>query len=259
VREPTDARLLDFVESDGEPMGETELHVDQILYLRGALDLLTRVRQQDASAHVGSNLIFYWDPEDARRRLSPDVFLVRGLSDARRRRRTWKLWVEERAPDLVIEVASQSTYELDLGPKRDLYRDVFGVSEYVVYDPEGFMDPGPLVAWRLAGRSYRRAGTSTRFDSRAAGATLEVRDGFLRVVDERGQVVPGDAIDGVREGREAGARDLLRRVLERRFGALTPAVSAAIARLSGADLERAADDAVAAASLAAWLEQRPER
>ena len=55
----------------------------------------------------------------------------------RRRRRTWKLWEEGRAPELIVEVASQTTYELDLGSKRDIYRDVFRTSEYVVFDPEG--------------------------------------------------------------------------------------------------------------------------
>lgn len=247
---------LDFIESDGEPLAETELHLDQIMYLRGALDVLARLRRGDESVHVGSNLIFYWDPRDARRRLSPDVFLVRGLSDARRRRRTWKLWVEERAPELIIEVASQSTYEQDLGPKRDVYRDVFRTSEYVVFDPEGFMRPGPLVAWRLVGRGYRRSPSSTRFESRALGATLQVMDdGFLRVVDERGLVVPGEVTEGIRDGERA----LVRRLLERRFGSLTHQVQRLVAALRDDELDVAAEQAATACSVEAWVELRRAR
>ncbi len=250
-----DASSLEFVESDGEPLGETELHVDQIMYLRGALDVLLRLRQGDESAHVGSNLIFYWDPADARRRLSPDVFVVRGLPDARRRRRTWKLWLERRAPELIIEVASQGTYELDLGTKRDVYRDEFGTREYVVFDPEGFMEPGPLVAWRLVGSTYRRAGSRERFQSRALGATLQVIGGFLRVVDERGAVVPGGAVEGIHEG----GRDLLRRLLERRFGPPSDEVLRAVASLSAGDLDLAVEEVATAASAQAWLARRRRR
>lgn len=267
MHEPTperDAALLDFVESDGEPMGETELHVDQIMYLRGALDLLLRLRRRDTSAHVGANLIFYWDPEDARKRLSPDVFVVRGLTDARRRRRTWKLWDEGRAPELIIEVASRSTYAQDLGEKREVYRDVFRTSEYVVFDPEGFMDPGPLVAWRLGQRGYRRAGSSTRVESRVLGATLQVVQGFLRVVDEHGLIVPGDATqalrdgraEGIRRGRAEGGRKLVQRLLERRFGSLGADVRRLVESLGEEELDLAAEQAATVPSAKAWVALR---
>jgi Uma2 family endonuclease len=250
-------RLLEFVESDGEPMGETELHVLQIVYLLEALKLLARGRQADEGAHVGSNLNFYYDPEDARRRVCPDVFLTRGLADAARPRRTWKLWKDGPAPDLIVEVASQGTYEEDLGAKRELYREVFRTSEYLVFDPEGFMEQGPLRAWRLNGDgAYRRVGTSSRVESRVARASFEVIDGSLRVVDSQG-IVPGGAAEGMREGMRAARGESIVQVLETRFGALPgPALVRLRARLDRLDdggLQRALTRAVTAASVDAFV------
>lgn len=251
-------RLLEFIESDGAPLGETELHVLQIVYLLEALSLLARGRQADAGAHVGSNLFFYYDPEDARRRVAPDVFLTRGLTDAARLRRTWKLWKDGPAPDLIVEVASQGTYEEDLGAKREVYRDVFRTSEYFVFDPEGFMEQGPLQAWRLTsdGSAYRRVGTSTRVESRVARASFEVIDGFLRVVDAQG-IVPGGAAEGLREGMREGLRESIVQVLETRFGPLPRSADARLRiRVAGLDdegLQRALTRAVMATSADAFF------
>jgi Uma2 family endonuclease len=148
MSETRDAAALDFVESDGEPLAETELHLDQVFQLRESLKQLARQRAE-GDVHVGSNLLFYFDPKDARKRVAPDVFFVRGLEEPGRLRRTYKLWEERKAPDLIIEVTSRGTWEEDLERKKELYRDVFRTSEYVIFDPEeDLVDGGPLLARR---------------------------------------------------------------------------------------------------------------
>lgn len=212
-----DTRALEFVESDGEPMGETELHVEQILDLLAALKRLAAQRG-DETAHAGANLNFYYDRTNPAKRVTPDVFFVRGLVQPSRPRRSFKLWEEARAPELILEIASRGTWEEDLGRKKELYRDVFGTSEYLVFDPEeGILEGGPLLAWRLSGRAYRRVGSATEVESKVLGATFRVIAGRLRIIDERGHAVPG--LDVLRDGLQLSATQLL----ETMFGPLAPA------------------------------------
>lgn len=245
MSEPAD--LMDLVASDGKPMGETELHVDQIVHLVVALRELAR-RQALPDAHVGSNLNFYYDPARRRKNVCPDVFWVRGLVEPRRRRRVYALWAEGKGPDLVIEVCSQSTWEEDLGEKKALYRDVLKVAEYVVFDPEGGVLPrGPLLGWRLAGRAYRpipcRKGA---LESRVLGGSLVIVDGILRVADADGAMIPGDAVEsvaqGVAQGRAEGLerlRRLVRQGLDARIRPVPADVSRRLAAADEAALERA--------------------
>ena len=56
-------------------------------------------------------------------------------------------------PLLVLEVLSASTWQTDLGPKRDAYA-AMGIAEYWLYDPEGHAPPGhadgvSFWGWRL--------------------------------------------------------------------------------------------------------------
>jgi Uma2 family endonuclease len=281
-----DEHGVEFADSDGEPMAETHVHADQMAYLYAALQELAR-RRGEQGAYVGMNQLFYWDPKDAKQRLAPDVYrFAPGLAEPGRLRRSWKLWQEARTPDLIIEVASDETWESDLGPKKELYRTVFRTPEYVIFDPlpEAHCQE-PLQAFRLVGRSYRRDDAGDAFESRVLGATLRVIEGRLRIVDTDGQVVPGDPAAGrevglregrevglregrevglregreagVREGREVGLREARREalvgVLEARFGPLAPALHARIDELDAAALQRSVIRAGTASSAEAAL------
>lgn len=244
-----DEHGVEFVDSDGEPMAETHVHADQMTYLYRALEELARRRGE--RAYVGMNQLFYWDPKDAKQRLAPDVYRFGpGLAEPGRLRRSWKLWQEARTPDLIIEVASDETWEEDLGRKKEVYRSVMKVAEYVIFDPlpEGRRET-PLEAFRLVGRSYRRADTGAVFESRVLGATFKVIDGRLRLVDTDGSVVPGDPA----AGREAGLRQALVTVLESRFGTLSPALRARLDALDALGLQRALVRVATASSIEAAL------
>ncbi len=57
------------------------------------------------------------------------------------------------APDFVLEIASESTYRVDRGEKRDTCADM-GVLEYWQYDPVGtYLNP-PLLGFRLVEGRY---------------------------------------------------------------------------------------------------------
>ena len=65
-------------------------------------------------------------------------------------RRTYKIWKEGKAPELVIELTSRSTHLEDLGNKRAIY-EALGVKEYYIFDPEGDRFDPPFRAFRLKG------------------------------------------------------------------------------------------------------------
>src|SRR5207244_5713511 len=64
-------RDVDYPESDGQPLAETDRHVDVILDLRHAL----QVRYQaDPQVYVAANLFLYYVEGEPRKVVSPDVF-----------------------------------------------------------------------------------------------------------------------------------------------------------------------------------------
>ena len=65
-----------------------------------------------------------------------------------RQRRIYKIWVEGKPPDVVIETTSRKTRRKDTQDKPPLYARL-GVKEYFLYDPlQEYLDP-PLQGYRL--------------------------------------------------------------------------------------------------------------
>jgi hypothetical protein len=146
---------------------------------------------------VASELPVMWDPSDLRRYLMPDLMLVRsaGRMDVVYKvpRRQYRIWQENRAPDLVIEFASPSTVSRDTLGKKEDYATL-GVREYVQFDPlEEMFRPG-LRVYRLRGGVYLPA-TPARDGSVASAvlrgyAWLKVEE-HLRLRDRTtGRLVP---------------------------------------------------------------------
>lgn len=136
--------LVEYPESDGEPMAETELHAQLMIDLRFALQRRFRAVPD---VYVGINMLMYWVEGDPYKSKAPDVFFVRG-APKEPPRRTWQVWKEGKAPDVVFEVSSRKTWREDLYDKWQLYARL-GVREYFLFDPEYDYLPEPLMAWRL--------------------------------------------------------------------------------------------------------------
>ena len=101
--------------------------------------------------YVVGNLLVYYQQGDASKSVSPDLMVVFGA--AKQVRSSYRVWEEPKAPDFVLEIASESTYRADRGGKRDIYADM-GVPEYWQYDPAGsYLDP-PLLGFRLVEGRY---------------------------------------------------------------------------------------------------------
>ena len=139
---------IDYPDSDGLPMAENESQFWPILYVGSALD---RYYQNRDDVYVVGNLLLYYQQGDRSKSVSPDLMVVFGAS--KHVRSSYRLWEEPKAPDFVLEIASESTYRADRGEKRDIYADM-GVLEYWQYDPVGsYLDP-PLLGLRLVEGRY---------------------------------------------------------------------------------------------------------
>lgn len=67
---------VEYPYSDGKPMGETPRHVDAILY---ALTTLRNWFAGHSRVQVGANMFLYFQKGDNTKRVTPDLFVVRGL------------------------------------------------------------------------------------------------------------------------------------------------------------------------------------
>ncbi len=133
-------------------MGETGLHVDAILY---ALATLRNWFASHLRVQVGANIFLYYQEGHISKRLTPGLFVVRGLEALPER--SYKIWEVGRPPTFVLDLDSPSTHERDRDEKQALYASM-GVKEYWRFAPTGFLnDPeGPRV--RLAGGVLRGLG-----------------------------------------------------------------------------------------------------
>ncbi len=120
-----------YPESDGKPMAESDHQRIPLAYAVEALDYFFR---DQADVYVSGNLLIYYEEGDPDSAISPDVFVALGVP--RRERRSYFVWKEGKAPDVVIEITSRSTKGEDQGAKRGAYA-YLGVREYFQYDPTG--------------------------------------------------------------------------------------------------------------------------
>jgi Uma2 family endonuclease len=141
-----------YPESDGEPMAESDLHLEEMVYVRGALK---EHFQEDPDVYVAGNLLLYYRKGDRSAVVAPDAFVVKGTPKLPPRGK-YLLWEEGQVPCFVVEVTSETTRKKDTGLKKDLYERL-GVEEYFLFDPLGdYLRPRLQGFRRIAGR-YRPA------------------------------------------------------------------------------------------------------
>jgi Uma2 family endonuclease len=117
-----------------EPEIESSLHYMQLVLLVTSLAWAWRERDD---FFIGANLTIYYSRQQLKNRefRGPDFFLVRNTP--KQPRNSWVVWEEEgRYPDLIIELLSDSTAEVDRTTKRKLYAETFHTPEYFYFSPE---------------------------------------------------------------------------------------------------------------------------
>ena len=161
-----------YPSSDGQPMAETEVHRDAMIYL---IESLKDHFRKAGDMYIGGNMFVYFVEGDPRICAAPDFFAVRDTSPDNRER--YKVWLEDRPPEIVIELTSWTTRLEDLGKKRRLY-EKYGILEYFIFDPRFNVElphlppPSPF-----AKKKRPRLEGFVRKDGRFVAADVHVRDG----------------------------------------------------------------------------------
>jgi Uma2 family endonuclease len=210
-------RPVEYPESDGKPVGESEEHADALFE---GVQILRDWFERDPLVYVSGNNFLYFTEGVPRDVVCPDVYVVKGvpkLIDGRKRR-TFKVWEEGgRTPCFVLEITSRSTRVEDLGTKMVRYRDDLHVDEYVLFDLSRDWIEAGLRGYRLVNGEYRQieAGPDGRIFCQQLGLELAVRDGrTLRFFEPGADTpLPTRAERAERaEGRAERAEEELRRL-----------------------------------------------
>ena len=151
-----DDPTIEYPSSDGERMAETDL---QYIPLTNTVSAL-RVRYHERDdVYVAGDMLIYYRMNRNDVSIAPDVFAVFGAA-GNHPRDSWMVWREGKAPDFVMEIASQGTWRRDVAEKRDAYAQM-GVSEYWRFDPTGRFFTPSLVGERLVDAEYQQLPITT--------------------------------------------------------------------------------------------------
>lgn len=124
-----------------EPPLETDRHLEQIILLLTCLKWWWQQRPDAPETrrnnfYAAGNLTIYYSNRQRRNEhfRGPDFFVV--LDTEYKERKSWVVWEEEgKYPNVIVEMLSDSTAEVDRGLKKDLYQNTFRTPEYFWFDP----------------------------------------------------------------------------------------------------------------------------
>jgi Uma2 family endonuclease len=169
---------IEYPETDGQPMGETDLHREWMIRI---IDLLKH-RYREQRVYVTGDLLFYYEEGNPARFVVPDAMVVKDSDPGRRR--VFKLWEEKRLPSAVFETTSKYTKREDTTQKTKLYESL-RIPEYFLYDPTADYLRPPLQGHRLTGNAYVpiEPDTNSRFHCNELGLWLRLEEGELVMYD----------------------------------------------------------------------------
>jgi Uma2 family endonuclease len=169
----------DQLPSDDNQNMETQRHKMQMDLLIESLDGWLEKRPD---GYVGGNMFVYYSQAQIKSQdfKGPDFFAVTGVE--KKERKSWVVWQEEKAPDVVIELLSESTAQYDKTYKKLVYQDKMRVSEYYWYDP---WNPDDFAGFSLNHGQYEPKQFSEQgwLVSESLGLALILWSGYYRSVE----------------------------------------------------------------------------
>ncbi|BDA66814.1 protein of unknown function DUF820 [Rivularia sp. IAM M-261] len=128
---------------------ESQRHKVQIELL---IDTLLPWLDQRPDGYVGGNMFVYYSLVQARNRdfKGPDFFVV--LDVPKGERTSWVTWEEGKAPDIIIELLSNTTAAADKDEKKLVYQNKMRVPEYFWFDP---FDPNDFAGFEMQNLVYQ--------------------------------------------------------------------------------------------------------
>ncbi|ACK67600.1 protein of unknown function DUF820 [Rippkaea orientalis PCC 8801] len=121
---------------DNIPM-ETQRHKTQMELL---IETFYVWLEDQDRGYASGNMLIYFSLDQLKNRdfRRPDFFAV--LDVPKGERKSWVVWEEGKAPDVVIELLSESTSEADKTEKKNIYQNQLWVPEYYWFDPFNIED-----------------------------------------------------------------------------------------------------------------------
>lgn len=162
---------------DGIPM-ETQRHKNQMEMLINALEPWLAARED---GYVGGNMFVYFSLSQLRNQdfRGPDFFAV--LNVPKGERLSWVVWEEGKGPDVVIELLSGSTADLDKNAKKLIYQERLRVPEYFWFDP---FNPDDWAGFSLQHGVYQPIAVRDRLVSEVLGLALVRWQGSYKGIED---------------------------------------------------------------------------
>ena len=152
IKSTLELALPDIFYEDPEPVEDHMQQEDTIIHLA---HLLKSWFQPRGNTFVSGGGFIFYNEANGNDRVAPDCFIALDRDpDYVYQFENYFLWEVGKPPDFVLEVASRSTAQNDLGRKRDLYARL-GIPEYWRMDPRGGRFYGaPLTGEQLVNGEY---------------------------------------------------------------------------------------------------------
>lgn len=142
--------------------------------------ILQTFLQREKGNYVFGDIMFYYEKGNPRKFVAPDLMICLGKT-SEPSKGVYKLWEEDHVPQVVFEIASESTWREDLSRKYALYQQL-GVKEYYIFDVEYKCLKQPLLAFNLIDGEFAEAEVKDgRVFSKALGLELTDTGETLRL------------------------------------------------------------------------------
>ena len=170
-----------YPESDGRFLPENPLQAHSIISVRNDLDLHLR---DVPNAVLEGNQFIYCRRGQPKKWAAPDVYVL--LDHVWKCRLPYRIWIEGKVPDFVLEVISLESEIRNRVDKKALYSEL-GVQEYFVFQLDEARPGERLAGYRLWGEQYvelrpdPRSGPERELRSETLGVSLWIAGPLIRV------------------------------------------------------------------------------
>jgi Uma2 family endonuclease len=213
---PAKAAVIDYPETDGQPMSDNTRQFRWIMTLAGNLAALFRDRDD---VFVSGNQFWYPVEGEPEIKASPDVYAVFGRPKGDRL--SYKQWEEGNVPmTVVMDVLSPKNTVMEMADKQAFYED-YGVEEYYIYDPDsnrlqGFLRQGGMLVRVRGTDRFVSPRLGIKFDLSGPEMVVRYPDGrpFLTFVEMDAERAAAAQRVVLAEQRANRLAELTRKVLQ---------------------------------------------
>lgn len=136
-----DQEEIIYPEQREDDMGESSIHAKLINRL---LQMLLHFFERREDVFLSGNMNLYYEESNPNKWYAPDLLVAFGVPN--HERASYQVWKENVFPQVIIEVASNRTWKIDISEKLEIYGEL-GAEEYYILDPEFAYLPAPMLAF----------------------------------------------------------------------------------------------------------------